>query len=104
MGAVLFNTSINGIDSGVECIFSKSVDDTNLSGEVDMIEGWGVIKRDPNQLENWAHMNLTRFSKAKCKVLHLNCCSLRYVYRLEKEPDLLPGSVVDNPAHGKRWN
>lgn len=71
-GAALFNTSINGIDSGLECILSKPVNDTKLSGAIDMTEERDIIKWDLNKLENWAHMNLTVFSKAKCKVLQLS--------------------------------
>ena len=45
VGPVLFNISINDIDSGIECILRMIAQDTNLLCAVDSLEGRDVSQR-----------------------------------------------------------
>jgi len=82
---VLFNIFINDIDSGTECTLSKFVGNLKLGGAVGLLEGRDAIQRDPDRVEEWACVNLMRYNKAKCKVLHLGQGDPQYRYRLRNE-------------------
>ena len=69
LGPILFNI-IYDQDKGMESISSKFVDDTNLGGVADKLEGCAAIQQDLDRLESWAGRNPMRFNKSKCRVLH----------------------------------
>ena len=81
---ILFNICINDLDSGIEYILCKLVDNTTLSSAVDTIEQRDAIQRDQIRLEKCARKNLMRFNKAQA--LHLGCGNPRYTYRMGEKP------------------
>ena len=58
------------MDSEIECTLNKFNDDAKLCGAV-ILEGRDAIQRDLDRLERWAHVNLMKFKKAKCKIRYV---------------------------------
>ena len=84
-GPALFNIFVSGTDSGIECTLSKCADDAKLCVAIDLLEGSDANQRYLDRFERWAWMNLMKFNKAKCKVLHMGRCNLKHKYRLGGE-------------------
>ena len=77
LGQVPFNIFISDVDSEIKRTLSKFAANTP--------EGRDVTQRDLDKLERWASVNLMRFNKAKCKVLHLGEGNSQHQYRLGDE-------------------
>lgn len=62
----------------IECILSKSSDNTKLDGNVDLLRGRKALQTNMDRLSQCAKDSCTRFSKVKC----LGCSNPVQCYRL----------------------
>ena len=61
------------------CTLLKFADDTKL---VDASEKRATVQEDLDRLEEWTNKNFMKFSKDKCKVLHLEKRNTEVWHRL----------------------
>jgi len=85
LGLALFNIFVGSMDSETECTLIKFASDSKLCGAVNTLEGVDAIQRDLDRLEKWAHVNLMKFNKAKCKALYMAQGNPKHKYRLDRE-------------------
>lgn len=52
-------------------------------------EGKECHPEDFGSLERWAHANLIKFNKAKCKVLHMTQCHLKHKCKDDQRAEIL---------------
>lgn len=74
-GQALFNISVSNIDIGIECTSTMCANQCDMN---ELLEERDAILA---RLERWAHVNLMKFKKANCKVLHLVWGNPKYKYR-----------------------
>jgi len=100
LGLAQSNIFVGDLESGTECTLTKFANNIKYCGGVNMLEGRDAIQRDLDRLERWAHVNLMRFNKTKCKVLHMDQGNPKHKYRLgrarfENNPEEDLGVLVD---------
>jgi len=62
-----------------------------------MLEERDAIHRDLERLQRWARMNLMKFNKAKCKILHLGQGTPKHIYGLGDE------GIKSSPEEKDLW-
>lgn len=81
----MFNIFINNLDNGIEHTLSNFAGDTKLRRVADIPDGCAASQRDLDRLEKWTKRNLIKFSKKKCKILHLRNNNPRHRHMLGTE-------------------
>ncbi|KAJ7396765.1 rna-directed dna polymerase from mobile element jockey-like [Pitangus sulphuratus] len=69
----------------MSCTPGKFADRTKLCGVIDTLEERSAIQRDLERFERWAYANPVKFSKVKCKVLHLDHHNPKHTCKLSGE-------------------
>ncbi|KAK4813414.1 hypothetical protein QYF61_004751, partial [Mycteria americana] len=63
VGPVLFDVFNNDLENGMKYTLSKYVQDTELRGAVNTLEGRAALQRDLDRLEKWIEQNCMKFNK-----------------------------------------
>ena len=82
LGPVLFDIFINDLDEGVQGVLVKITDDTKLGRIANTLEDRNKIQNDIDRIEHWAESNRMKFSRDKCKVLHLRKRKQLHSYKM----------------------
>ena len=76
---------VGTMDSGTESTLSEFTNDTKLNGAAEIVEESYAIQKDLDRVVRWAHANLIKFDKVKCKVLRLSQGNPKHKYKLGGE-------------------
>ncbi|CAM5112215.1 unnamed protein product [Natator depressus] len=93
LGPVLFNIFIIDLDNGIESTVIKFADNTEMGGVASALEDRIKIQNDLDKLEKWSEVNRMKFSKDKCKILHLGRNNQLHTYKMGN--DYLGRSTVE---------
>ncbi|GAB0190632.1 mitochondrial enolase superfamily member 1 [Grus japonensis] len=97
LGPALFNIFAGDMDSGIKCTLRKFADSTKLVESTSWKEGVPSRGTLTGGHERWAHANLMKFNKAKCKVLHMGRGTIPST---TTESQLCPG--LHQKQHGQK--
>lgn len=90
LGQAWFDIFVSSIDSETQYTLSKFVHDSKLCGVTNTKKGSTAIQRDLDRPYKWDQVNLMKFIKANCKVLHVVQANSNHRHRLGRGLYSLP--------------